>query len=298
MLRTYYFDLMPSGLKARYNDIKKEISAAKPKVTLPNMLQSEMESFIESLLNESPELFHIELHSIYYGEDGYMMAMLPSYFHVNEKSRVFARLDKVIAEIGKKRNAYEQVIAIVNWMYRLNYVNTNSPDEHTIYGPLMRGEGVCEGFSLLFMLLCQRFNIDAMVATGDIVGATDKHAWNVVSINGRKYNVDLTSAIAVKKDYGLDLYSVLVPDYIIDDHISPVKPYCGMLSDNPYYREGQFYTSDEELKEKMRYFARSAKEVVLLDCSEEGINALNAPFLRDTGAKNVQAIGRYLIVSY
>ena len=298
MLKTYYFDLMPSGLKARYNDIKKEISAAKPKVTLPNMLQSEMESFMESLLNESPELFHIELHSIYYGYDGYMMAMLPSYFHVNEKSRVFARLDQVIAEIGKQRNAYEQVIAIVNWMYRLKYVNTNSPDEHTIYGPLMRGEGVCEGFSLLFMLLCQKFNIDAMVATGDIVGATDKHAWNVVSVNGRKYNVDLTSAIAAKKDYGLDLFSVLVPDYIIDDHISPVKPYCGMLSDNPYYREGKFYTTEEELKEKIGYFAKARKDIVLLDCSEEGINALDSALLSGTGARYAQMIGRYLCISY
>ncbi len=285
---------MPSGLKARYTQIKNDIIAYKKRITIPNMSGADMEGLMRSLLFESPELFFIELHSIAYGTLGYMMAMEPRYFHLGEETRVTARLNEAIKEIGKKRNAYEQVIAIVKWMYRLRYVNNASPDDHTIYGPLMKGEGVCEGFSMVFMILCLHFGIDAMVAFGNIVGATDAHAWNIVSINGRKYNVDMTSAIAAKKEYGFDYVDVLVPDYMISNHLSPQSPYCGVLSDNPYYRVGRGFTTLEELKEAIKTVPATEKEFYLLDCSEEGINVIER-FDSLKGAGNIgdiQSLGR------
>lgn len=71
-----------------------------------------------------------------------------------------------------------------------DYVNGG----YTAYNALIDGGAVCEGYALLFYEMCQVANIDVRVVTGTAYGSSGagNHAWNVVKIGGKWYNMDVT----------------------------------------------------------------------------------------------------------
>ncbi|MBQ2835511.1 MAG: hypothetical protein IJE68_01570 [Clostridia bacterium] len=59
---------------------------------------------------------------------------------------------------------------------------------------LMSGKGICAGYSLLYKEMMDRQGIecDYLRGVADIGSEREKHAWNVLTINGMKFPVDLT----------------------------------------------------------------------------------------------------------
>lgn len=66
----------------------------------------------------------------------------------------------------------------------------NAPYAHNAYGALVDGKAVCDGYTKAFQYLLQRVGIQSFMVTG--IGNGVKHAWNIVRIDGKYYNVDLT----------------------------------------------------------------------------------------------------------
>lgn len=66
---------------------------------------------------------------------------------------------------------------------------------HSAYGALVNGRAVCDGYTESLQYLLGRVGIQAFTVLGmgtDISGNTEPHAWNIVRIDGKYYNVDLT----------------------------------------------------------------------------------------------------------
>lgn len=83
------------------------------------------------------------------------------------------------------------------------YVDTDSGFwEHTIAGPGLRGQSVCEGIAKTFLFFCQRLNLRCAVATGTMHGIP--HAWNVVELDGVIKYVDVTASLQ-----SMNLHSIL-----------------------------------------------------------------------------------------
>ena len=65
---------------------------------------------------------------------------------------------------------------------------------HSIIGPVLCRQSVCEGIAKLFLLLCQRASVPCRVVHG--IAKTEKgeehHAWNQVQLNGQLVHVDAT----------------------------------------------------------------------------------------------------------
>jgi len=75
-----------------------------------------------------------------------------------------------------------------------NTVYSQSSSEQIIYyayGPLLKGIGVCEGYSEAAQLLFDAVGIESIFVTGTV---DDKipHAWNIVKIGGNYYQLDIT----------------------------------------------------------------------------------------------------------
>ena len=66
----------------------------------------------------------------------------------------------------------------------------NEKYAHTAYGALVNGRAVCDGYTQAFQYLLQSVGIQSFMVTG--TGKGGNHAWNIVRIDGRYYNVDLT----------------------------------------------------------------------------------------------------------
>ena len=78
--------------------------------------------------------------------------------------------------------------------YICNHVDYayNSKEEqiYTAYGALCTGKAVCQGYAVLFYRLCKEAGLSVRIISG--IGNGGAHAWNIVRIGSKYYNVDCT----------------------------------------------------------------------------------------------------------
>lgn len=78
--------------------------------------------------------------------------------------------------------------------YICNHVDYeyNSKEEqiYTAYGALCTGKAVCQGYAVLFYRLCKEAGLSVRIISG--TGNGGPHAWNIVRIGSKYYNVDCT----------------------------------------------------------------------------------------------------------
>ena len=70
----------------------------------------------------------------------------------------------------------------------MRYSYDESLTRYSAYDMLTEGTGVCQSYALLYAELMNGFGIEC----GYVVSGAMNHAWNVVTIDGVKYNVDVT----------------------------------------------------------------------------------------------------------
>lgn len=81
---------------------------------------------------------------------------------------------------------------------------TDGTYRESIYGALVEGKCVCEGYAHSFQLLCQRYGVTCVSIVGDGVTETgsEGHMWNAVLLDGKWYAVDVTwNDTTETKDY-------------------------------------------------------------------------------------------------
>ena len=78
--------------------------------------------------------------------------------------------------------------------YICNHVDYayNSKEEqiYTAYGALCTGKAVCQGYAVLFYRLCKEAGLSVRIISG--TGNGGPHAWNIVRIGSKYYNMDCT----------------------------------------------------------------------------------------------------------
>ncbi|MBR0462926.1 MAG: hypothetical protein IJJ23_00875 [Clostridia bacterium] len=89
----------------------------------------------------------------------------------------------------------QQCLAEDDWHTALNlhdYLTTHAYYDLDMeyYGPdiMLRGYGVCEGYTRAYMMLCEMAGIEAKKLESDIMN----HTWNIIRIDGTWYQVDVT----------------------------------------------------------------------------------------------------------
>ncbi|RKP54469.1 DUF5050 domain-containing protein [Cohnella endophytica] len=76
-----------------------------------------------------------------------------------------------------------------------NYLNDTIPDDsYSEYGVLLKNTAVCQGYALTLKLFLDQLGIENYFVVGEANNGTTVggHAWNVVAIDGRYYQVDTT----------------------------------------------------------------------------------------------------------
>lgn len=81
----------------------------------------------------------------------------------------------------------------------------DGPLSHTMYGPLVDGRGVCDGIAMAFCHLCRAAGIGCRIVRGTI-GGREPHAWDIVTLGGRDYHVDVTHDLVCNSYPGCRAY--------------------------------------------------------------------------------------------
>ena len=99
----------------------------------------------------------------------------------------------------------EKAVAYFRWMcentrYGSDVGPNGSEDDigivyHSSYGPLILGMGVCDGLSYAYRHLLATEGIYCMT----ILSEEKNHAWNIVTLDGKEYRIDLTEGVSTTK---------------------------------------------------------------------------------------------------
>ncbi|MBQ8868213.1 MAG: hypothetical protein IJ027_00650 [Oscillospiraceae bacterium] len=140
--------------------------------------------------------------------------------------KVKAAADKVLKGVNSSMTAFDREVYIHNHLvnnckYDTSYKAENA---HDMYGSLVNGVAVCEGYAYAFQYLAREAGIQSIVVKGELITetGTESHAWNMVELDGNYYHIDVTSDDPVMKDGSQVLeftYVNLTDTQIKKDHI-------------------------------------------------------------------------------
>lgn len=162
--------------------------------------------------------------------------------------------DKLILKI-KDMDDYNKSKYIYTYIAQ-NTTYNNSANAHDMYGCLVDGISVCEGYAKAYSYIMQKCGIPVAYISG--VADGELHAWNIVKIDGEWYHVDCTWGDPVieiedpteRKLYVDYAYLHITTDnikvnHIIDDFYSNI-PACDSIDANYHVKEGVYLESYTE----------------------------------------------------
>ena len=164
-------------------------------------------------------------------------------------------LDEVVERILSKVTAttdFEIELQIHDLLLKnVEYVNKEKRSEHTIEGPLLNKKAVCEGIAKATKYLLNRKGVGCEIVIGKLKEDTSVyHAWNIVSVNGTWYHLDVTADIGMtaKGNFRYDYFN-LSDEEISTDHIILQCPTrCETSRQGYYYRMGLVINTQSDFR--------------------------------------------------
>lgn len=115
----------------------------------------------------------------------------------NETIKILEEIEKIESGMNTNWSDFQKVLYVYDRlksgiMYDPKYEYKLSNEIRSLRGLITR-QTVCAGFSLIFKEFMDRNGIECEFVRGGMKqGETSGHAWNIVTINGKKYPIDLT----------------------------------------------------------------------------------------------------------
>ena len=201
---TYRIDLGNS-----FSDILNQINGSE-------MLGQYYQSAIEAYTYDNPEIFYLSPNKMYLNietttfgnsvtynvyinngnENNYFIDEFTSQAQVES---AISQIEQVKNQIIQNRsgNAYDDIRMVHDYLVEnIEYDTSLSQSNiYNVYGALVNGRAVCEGYARSFKYLMDELGIPCTLVIGtgtNSQGQTENHAWNYVQLNGTWYAIDCT----------------------------------------------------------------------------------------------------------
>ena len=130
-------------------------------------------------------------------DTGIIRFNLRFYETLKQTRYVTRRVKKIVSKLGLRRMGnYDKVKTIYQYICKqLRYSYNTVSADYSPYGALKNHKGVCNAYSLLMYKLCVAVNVPCKYIGGyfyDDKGARCEHAWNIVALVDKWYNMDIT----------------------------------------------------------------------------------------------------------
>lgn len=158
-----------------------------------------------------PEYFYLQGYNLdynYYQSTGELesMTFVPKYRDndkekiINYRTELNNKIEEIInSEIKEGYSDFQKEYAIVNYLlkncqydYEGYYKDDIKWECFTVYGALVNNLCVCQGYAESLKLLLNACGIYCEVVTGTAGEKNEGHAWNIVNIDGKYYQIDTT----------------------------------------------------------------------------------------------------------
>lgn len=145
------------------------------------------------IMNTHPDLFFVEGGISYtHTSAGIVVTLKPKYSLtgqalVNARQYCEQALDEICAGVDETWSDFEIALYLHDYLC-LHFAYDTDYEIYDMYGFLSGGEGVCQAYTLTYMQLLSRYGIASDVA----VSQSMNHIWNVITLGGQPYHVDVT----------------------------------------------------------------------------------------------------------
>jgi len=171
----------------------------------PCSTHNRIETIVEYVAFDHPAMFHVDYYHFEQTIGLFYTKLTFRFFHSREQifkaERDIERwVEYVSSHLPIQARQQDKLWLIYDYIARqVSYQERGHGLSHTILGCLpQHGHGaVCEGISKAFKLLCDVANLPCIIASGFVTnnGRRERHAWNMVEINGVVRHIDVTAEI-------------------------------------------------------------------------------------------------------
>lgn len=160
-----------------------------------NVSYEEFEDIYTTVIMNEPELYYVNViqASLKYKTEDHILGFKPiyncTYGQLEERNKKIAKFSKSVMSGIKKNWSDEEKILYVHdrLAAHITYYDGNDKEYgRNIYDAFVDGSSVCVGYSLGFQYFMDKLDIPCICVT------SDDHIWNMVSVDGQWYHVDIT----------------------------------------------------------------------------------------------------------
>ena len=181
-----------------------------------DLLGKYYQSAIEAYTYDNPEIFYLSPNKMYLNietttigsnvtynvfinngnENNYFIDEFTSQGQVESAINQIEQTKNQILQ-NRSENTYDNIKMVHDYLVEnIEYDTTISQSNiYNVYGALVNGRAVCEGYARSFKYLMDELGIPCTLVIGtgtNSQGETENHAWNYVQLNGNWYAIDCT----------------------------------------------------------------------------------------------------------
>ncbi len=164
-----------------------------------------------------------------------------------------AAADKILEGITDDMSDYDKLKYFHDYLIKNCKSDTEDKFANTIYGTLVNGKALCEGYAKSFSYLCNRAGIENMIVTGMTNVA---HMWNMVKVDGNWYHIDVTwdkpegPLEELYPDMVMYQFFMVTDSVIENDHViwtvGYEPPHAYSTKENYFFKENLYISSEDE----------------------------------------------------
>lgn len=150
-------------------------------------------NLVSGVINEHPELYFVKKNYSASHNGTYVLSIFLAYDNTLDDAAVQKGIEDALSMIDDTMSDLEKAIIlhdylVVNCEYDKENLDLGTvPDvSHTIYGVFANRMAVCDGYALAYKYLLNRVGIECHMVT------SKSHAWNMIVLDGKYYQVDVT----------------------------------------------------------------------------------------------------------
>ncbi len=182
--------------KKVYDELYTNLAAGKKKTTFKTKVStSKIKKLVQYVIYDNPEFFWVECDFKYTHKNGKVISVTMTFnstaSNLKKNKQKFEKAVKpILQEASKAKTTIEKVKIVHDYLTRTISYNTSANLSQSAYSAIVNKSSVCAGYSKAFMYIMNQLGIRAAYVTGSASG--EAHAWNLVYINKKWYNMDVT----------------------------------------------------------------------------------------------------------
>lgn len=293
----FYYAYLSDSLKKVYDEMLESMLQMK-QVKISTLSEEQADLAFQCVLYDHPEIFYVSgYHIIKKTMDGSTVELsfygdytLSKEEIAQRQKQIEAYVDTFCSSLWDGMDEYEKVKAVYDYLITNTTYNLEAPDNQNICSVFVSGQSVCQGYAEATQYLLQKLGMEASIVSGK-VSEGNRHAWNIVKVNGAYYYMDTTWGDAdyrivdengetaeshvtqINYDYFLVTTSQLEKTHQTESVIT--LPVCTATADNYYIKEGLYFddVDENQIAEAFQKAYANGQGTVTLKASDDVVFA-------------------------